>query len=233
MTGALRLHFAAAAPYESSMTGCDRDRIIGVVLAGGLSRRMGGGDKGLASLGTSTMLDEVIRRLSPQVSRIVLNANGDPIRFAQFGVPVVSDPVTGFAGPLAGVLAGLCWTSAEAPVATHVLTASSDTPFLPDNLAVRLVQALADQPSVQIALASSAGCVHPVIGLWPIALADDLEAALRAGLRKVLDWAERHGVVAVDFPMHETFAGPVDPFLNANTPAELDEARRLLPFIRS
>jgi molybdopterin-guanine dinucleotide biosynthesis protein A len=214
------------------MTTYDKDRLVGVVLAGGLSRRMGGGDKGLAALGAATMLDEVLRRVAPQVGRLVLNANGNPARFARFGLPVAADTIEGFAGPLAGVLAGLRWAAAEAPAATHVLSVSSDAPFLPDDLARRLADALAEQPDARIALAVSGGEVHPVIGLWPVALADDLEAALRSGLRKVLHWTDRHGTAVVDFPMRRTREGAVDPFFNANTPEELDEARRLLPLFR-
>lgn len=214
------------------MTTYEKERLVGVILAGGLARRMGGGDKGLAAFGAATMLDEVVRGLAPQVGRMVLNANGDPSRFVRFGLPVIADAVPGFVGPLAGVLAGLRWAAAEAPAATHVLSVSSDAPFLPADLASRLACALGLRPAARIALARSGGEVHPVIGLWPVALADDLEADLRSGLRKVRDWTERHGAIAVDFPMRATLEGTVDPFFNANTPEELDEARRLLPLIR-
>ena len=213
------------------MTSYDRHRIAGVVLAGGLSRRMGGGDKGLAGLGAATMLDEVIRRLAPQVGCLLLSANGDPARFARFGLPVAADTIAGSVGPLAGVLAACRWVSAEIPTASHVLSVPSDTPFLPGDVAGRLLQSLVDRPAARIALASSGGELHPVVGLWPLALADDLDAALRSGLRKVQAWADRHGIAAADFPMHATSAGPVDPFFNANSPEQLDEARRLLPLI--
>ena len=214
------------------MTTIDKSGIVGVVLAGGLARRMGGGDKGLAALGARTMLDEVVRRVTPQVARLVLNANGDPARFGRFGLPVVADTVDGFAGPLAGVLAGMRWAFRETPGVRHVLSVSSDAPFLPTDLAMRLAGGLADG-AFRIALARSAGELHPVIGLWPVALADDLEDALRAGVRKVLAWTDRHGTAAVDFAPLDTTAGPVDPFFNANTPADLDEARRLLPLLAS
>ena len=212
------------------MTNLEKAHIVGVVLAGGLARRMGGGDKGLAMLGRATMLDEVLRRVGPQVAHLVLNANGDPGRFARLGLPVVADTIEGFVGPLAGVLAGMRWAQREAPPASHVLSVSSDAPFLPTDLAIRLGAGLADGVA-RIALARSGGELHPVIGLWPVALADDLEAALRSGVRKVLAWTDRHGAAAVDFAMLDTAAGPVDPFFNANTPDELDEARRLLPLI--
>ena len=217
------------------MTSHDRKRIAGVVLAGGLSRRMGGGDKGLAPLGGHTMLGEVIRRVGPQVGHLVLNANGDPERFRDFGLEVVADTVEGFVGPLAGVLAGLRWAAANVPEAKHVLSVSSDAPFLPDDLASRLATAAAAAPAVTpagIAMARSAGELHPVIGLWPVHLSDDLEAALRSGVRKVLAWTDRHGTLPVDFAMLRLGGETVDPFFNANTPPELDEARRLLALMR-
>ncbi len=201
--------------------------IVGVVLAGGLSRRMGGGDKGLLALGPATMLDEVIRRLAPQVDGLVINANGDPARFARFGRPVAADPIDGFVGPLAGVLAGLRWAATHAPQASHVVSVSSDAPFLPGDLCRRLEAGLVGAAG-RIAVARTGGELHPVIGLWPVALADDLDAALRTGVRKVLAWTHVHGTVAVDFPMLQIAGRTIDPFFNANTPEELDEARRLL-----
>lgn len=202
------------------------------ILAGGLSRRMfapsgGSGDKGLLDIEGRTMLGRVIDRLRPQVSALVLNANGDPARFAAYGLPVVPDPIDGFVGPLAGVLAGMRWTRTHHPGATHTLTASSDAPFLPADLGVRLAAALVGRPNA-VAIARSGGELHPVIGLWPVALADDLAGALAAGVRKVLAWTDRHGTMAVDFDMIRTGAGPVDPFFNANTPEELADARSLL-----
>lgn len=200
------------------------------ILAGGLSRRMfdaAAGDKGLLDLGGTSMIARVIDRVRPQTNGIVLNANGDPQRFRSLGLPVVADPIAGFVGPLAGVLAGLRWTAAEHPEATHTLTVSSDAPFLPTDLVARLDAAVTNQPRA-IAIARSGGELHPVIGLWPVAHADDLEAALKAGVRKVLAWTDRHGTVPVDFPFIEAAAHRIDPFFNANTPADLDEARRLL-----
>lgn len=201
---------------------------VGVLLAGGQSRRMGGGDKGLLEIGGKTMLAHVIDRLAPQVARMVVNANGDPARFAAFGLPVVADTIGGFVGPLAGVLAGMRWTRSEAPAASHVVTVSTDAPFLPADLVARLTEALAAAPDKRIALAASGGELHPVIGLWPVALADDLESALTQGLRKVLHWTDRHGSVAVDFPFYEARGRRLDPFFNANTPEELAEARLLI-----
>lgn len=204
----------------------------GTILAGGLSRRMfeaegRTGDKGLLSLGADSMIGHVITRLRPQVRGLVLNANGDPRRFAALGLPVVADPIDGFVGPLAGILAGMRWTARAHPEATHTLSVSSDAPFLPDDLGRRLAAAVADRPTA-IAIAKSDDGMHPVIGLWPVALADDLEAALKGGVRKVLAWTDRHGTVPVHFSNVVVGTAAIDPFFNANTPADLDEARRLL-----
>ena len=209
-------------------------RITGLLLAGGQSRRMAQafegksqGDKGLLDLAGKPMLARVIERLAPQADAMVINANGDPARFAPFGLPVVPDTIEGFVGPLAGILAGLRWSAANAPGAEYVASVSTDAPFLPIDLVVRLQQGLA-AGSGKIALASSGGELHPVIGLWPVALADDLEEALKQGLRKVLRWTDGHGTVPVEFPFIEMKGRQIDPFFNANTPEELDEARRLM-----
>lgn len=210
----------------------DPSDVTGVLLAGGLSRRMFasagqvGGDKGLLELQGRPMIAHVRQRLAPQVGAIVLNANGDPARFAALGLPVAADTVEGFVGPLAGVLAGMRWSAANAPAATYIATVSTDAPFIPGNLVARLSAGLA--PPARIALAASAGEVHPVIGLWPVALADDLDAALKAGVRKVLAWTDRHGSVTVDFPLTVLNGSLIDPFFNANTPEELSQARLLL-----
>ncbi len=206
--------------------------ITGVLLAGGQSRRMfpdqpGGGDKALRDLAGRPMLAHVIEQLAPQVGRLVINANGDPSRFAAFGLPVAPDTIDGFVGPLAGVLAGMRWSRANAADATHIATVSTDAPFIPLDLVAGLKAGLHHTPSA-IAIARSGGELHPVIGLWPVALADDLETALRHGVRKVLVWTDRHGTQAVDFPFTPMAGRQIDPFFNANHPDELDEARRLL-----
>lgn len=203
------------------------DAVTGVILAGGLSRRMGGGDKGLLELAGSTMLGHVIARLRPQVSSLVINANGDPARFVAFELPVVADTISGFAGPLAGVLAGMRWALDRSPDARWVATASSDAPFLPCDLVARLRSAVVDRPGA-IALAQSGGELHPVIGLWPVALAGDLERQLTAGVRKVLQWTDRHGTVPVAFGQVGIGDRMIDPFFNANTPEELEAARAVL-----
>lgn len=211
--------------------------VTGTVLAGGLSRRMfeaegRSGDKGLLPLGAVSMIEQVIARVRPQTTALVLNANGDPARFAKLGLPVVADPVEGFVGPLAGVLAGMRWTATHHPAATHTLSVSSDAPFLPADLAVRLANACAERQTA-VAMARSNDGLHPVIGLWPVALADDLERALRDGVRKVLDWTDRHGTIPVHFDDVVVGDRRIDPFFNANTPDDLAEARRLLPLMPS
>jgi molybdopterin-guanine dinucleotide biosynthesis protein A len=201
--------------------------VTGVILAGGLSRRMGGGDKALLDLGGATMLGCIVDRLRPQVDALVINANGDPSRFAAFGLPVVADETSDYAGPLAGVLAGMRWSLAHAPSARHIATVSSDAPFLPMDLVIRLSSEIADRPGA-IALARSGGGPHPVIGLWPVALADDLQAWLAAGTRKVLAWVDRHTSAQVVFTEIEIGGRKVDPFFNANTPEELAVVRALI-----
>ncbi len=205
----------------------------GLLLAGGQSRRMsdafaaGRGDKGLLDLSGKPMLGHVIERLAPQAGRLVINANGDPARFASFDLPVIADTIEGYAGPLAGILAGLRWSQVNAPEATHVVSVSTDAPFLPADLVTKLQEGLANA-SGSIALAQSGGELHPVIGLWPVILADDLDEALRSGTRKVIAWTDRHGTVPVEFPFTQLKGRAVDPFFNANTPEELAEARDLL-----
>lgn len=207
-------------------------QIAGVILAGGLSRRMGGGDKGLLALGEKPMLAHVIECMRPQVSGMAINANGDPARFAPFGLPVVADTIEGFVGPLAGILAGMRWARSNVPGATRVATVSADAPFLPADLVARLASAVTNRGNA-IAIAQSAGELHPVIGLWPVALADDLEAALKGGLRKVLHWTDRHGTVPVPFETVQVGPEAIDPFFNANTREELAEAQRLLAAIEA
>lgn len=201
--------------------------VVGVILAGGQSRRMGGGDKCLRPLGPKTILEHVIDRAGPQVARLVLNANGDPRRFAAYGLPVVPDGVPGFAGPLAGVLAGLEWARANQPQCPWIATFAGDAPFLPRDLVARFQEAVAREEA-QLACARSDGQEHPVIGLWPVALAQDLRRALvDEDVRKVDAWTARHRLVAVDFA-----TDPVDPFFNANRPEDLAEAERKLALLR-
>ncbi|MGO8915139.1 MAG: molybdenum cofactor guanylyltransferase MobA [Stellaceae bacterium] len=193
----------------------------GIVLAGGQARRMGGGDKCLRLLAGKPLLAHIVERARPQVTALALNANGDPGRFAGFGLPVVGDSIADFAGPLAGVLAGLDWAAAAVPEATHVASFAGDAPFLPRDLVARLGAALA--AGHDIACAASAGRAHPVFALWPLALSEQLRRALAAeGVRKVDRWTERFRLATVEFA-----AVPLDPFFNANRPEDLAEAERL------
>jgi molybdopterin-guanine dinucleotide biosynthesis protein A len=200
----------------------DRPATIGVVLAGGLASRMGGGDKPMRELGGRTMLEQVVARLKPQCDGLVLNANGDPARFSCFGLPVIADAIEGHLGPLAGVLSALDWTAANRPGAEWVVSAAADCPFLPRDLVRRFHERRAIEQA-QLAVATSLGRQHPVIGLWPVALRHELRRALVAeDIRKVDSWTARYRVVAVLWS-----AEPVDPFFNVNTVEDLAEAERL------
>ena len=200
-------------------------RPLGIILAGGLATRMGGGDKGRLRLGKSTLLSHVIDRLTPQVDGMALNANGDPARFADTGLPVLPDSIDGYAGPLAGVLAGLDWAAEQG--ATHVVSAAADTPFFPRDLVDRLLIA-AQRDGTEIALAATldpqrGAMRQPTFGLWPVALRDDLRAALEDGLRKVVLWTDKHGAATASF-----LPAPFDPFFNVNTPDDLAQAEQIL-----
>jgi molybdopterin-guanine dinucleotide biosynthesis protein A len=198
-------------------------KVVGLLLAGGLSRRMGGGDKALRLLGGVALLDRVVERLRPQVEALVINANGDPARFARFGLPVAPDSVPDFAGPLAGVLAGLDWAASYRPDCPFVVSVATDAPFLPRDLVARLAAAL-DEAGADLACAASGGRSHPVFGLWPVRLREDLrQAVVEDGIRKVDVWTARHKLVTVSFADQ-----PVDPFFNANRPEDFAAAAALL-----
>ncbi|WP_439122845.1 molybdenum cofactor guanylyltransferase MobA [Marivita sp.] len=205
---------------------------LGVILAGGLATRMGGGDKALLSIGGQTLLQRVIDRLQPQVAGLALNANGDTTRFDGFGLPVLADSIAGFPGPLAGVLAGLDWAAEQG--ADSIVTVAADTPFFPEDL-VDVLQATAQGMTNPLVLAatprgeektksmSRSGLIrHPTFGLWPIALRDDLRAALDDGIKKVVIWTEKHNGREAVF---DTNNG--DPFFNVNTPDDLKTAEAL------
>jgi molybdopterin-guanine dinucleotide biosynthesis protein A len=197
-------------------------KIPGVLLAGGLARRMGGGDKPMRTIAGRTILDRVIARLAPQCDGLILNANGDPARFAAFGLPVIADGVADFPGPLAGILAALDWMAANRPEVALVLSAAADCPFLPRDLGSRLHQALMDE-NAQLAVAASSGQSHPVIGLWSVALRDELRHALVVeDIRKIDRWTARYKLATVAWPTE-----PLDPFFNANTVDDIAEAERL------
>ena len=198
-------------------------KIVGLLLAGGQSRRMGGGDKALRLLKGMSLLERVIGRVRPQVDALVLNANGHPARFAKFGLPVVADNVPDFAGPLAGVLAGLDWTAAQRPDCPFIVSVATDAPFLPVDLVARLAVER-EAAAADLACAASAGRAHPVFGLWPVRLRGDLRrAVVEESIRKVDQWTARHRLVTVPFADH-----PIDPFFNANRPEDLAAAAELL-----
>ena len=200
-----------------------RKAVLAVVLAGGLARRMGGGDKCLKLLGGRPILAHVIERLSGQAGQILINANGDISRFAAFGLPVAADVVAGFGGPLVGILTALEWAKAEAPGVTDVLSVPGDGPFLPRDLARRLMTARGAE-GAELARAGSGGRANPVVGLWPVSLADALRHTIvKEKIAKVDVWTARYRMATVLFD-----EAPVDPFFNANTPEDLTEAERLL-----
>ncbi|MCV0424619.1 MAG: molybdenum cofactor guanylyltransferase MobA [Roseibium sp.] len=200
--------------------------VLGCVLAGGQSRRMGGGDKSLMDLGGKTMLEMILARFTSQVPSIILNANGDPSRFARFNLPVFADPVGDFAGPLAGILAGMTFAKERMPGVTHVVSVAGDTPFFPTSLVKRLCSSVpADKPV--IALASSSDKLHPVFGLWPVSLHSDLHSWLTTGQSgKVLAFVDRHDSVEVSFDTDPQTG--LDPFFNANKPDDLATVRNAL-----
>ncbi|MDI3469772.1 MAG: Molybdenum cofactor guanylyltransferase [Pseudolabrys sp.] len=207
-----------------TMTEIPHPPTFGLILAGGLARRMGGGDKAKIEIGGVSILDRVIATLSAQCAGMVINANGDPERFADTGLPVIADSVPGFAGPLAGVLAGLDWLAGQDNGIEWILSVPGDCPFLPDDLAERLHAARRKMGSgVPLACARSGEWRHPVIGLWPLALREDLRKALvEEDLRKIEVWTARHGIAVADWP--DT---PVDPFFNVNTPDDAARAQQL------
>lgn len=187
---------------------------VAVILAGGQSSRMGGGDKGLLPLGSGTVLGAVLDRIAPQVSALAINANGDPARFLTFGLPVLPDSLPGFPGPLAGILAAVDWALGQN--AERVVTVPSDTPFVPRDLVAGLMAA----QTASVVIAATEARIHPTCGLWSVDLRDDLAATLSRGELKVRDFTNRHQAVVVAFD-----PGPPDPFFNINTPADLAQAR--------
>jgi len=195
---------------------------LGVVLAGGLARRMGGGDKIKLTIGGKTILDRVLDRLAPQCTKLILNANGDPARFAATGLAVVPDSVPDFAGPLAGILAGLDWAATHAPELQYAVSVPGDCPFLPRDLVQRLHAARAAE-NVPLACARSGEQTHPVVGLWPVSLREHLRRALtQEGLRKIDLWTARHGIATAAWP-----DAPYDPFFNVNTPQDAAAAESI------
>jgi molybdopterin-guanine dinucleotide biosynthesis protein A len=199
------------------------ENVAGLLLAGGQSRRMGGGEKALMKLGGETLLARIVARVRHQVGPLVLNANGDLARFAGFGLPIAPDVVEGYVGPLAGVLTGLEWARANAPGCDYVASFACDTPFVPYDLVARLRLAMAES-NADLACAASGGRVHPVFALWPVRLAGELRrAVVEEGVRKVDAWTARYRSARAEFP-----SDPIDPFFNVNAPDDMAAAEALL-----
>jgi molybdenum cofactor guanylyltransferase len=198
-------------------------KLPAVILAGGRATRMGGGDKGLRVVAGKRLIDHVIARLAPQCAPIAINANGDPARLAEFGLPVLADSLPDHPGPLAGVLAGLDWAASLG--APAIITAAADTPFFPPDLAVRLVAHAGPTGLCLAASADPSGKMHrqPTFGLWPVALRDDLRRALTGGLRKIVLWTDSHNAGTAEFSSQ-----PFDPFFNINTPDDIIAAEALM-----
>ncbi|PLS23111.1 molybdenum cofactor guanylyltransferase MobA [Neptunicoccus cionae] len=194
---------------------------VGVILAGGQATRMGGGDKGLITLNGVSLLGRVRVRLQRQLNTVILNANGDPDRFEGLGLPVQADSVTGYAGPLAGVLAGMDWAAGQG--ASHIVTVAADTPFFPRDLVARLQQAGSDLAMAVTPDPERGMARHPTFGLWWVDAREDLRSALQGGVRKVVQWTEPRGCAPVEFA-----ATPYDPFFNVNTPEDLKKAEAMI-----
>ena len=195
---------------------------LGLVLAGGLARRMGGGDKARIKIGGVSILQRVLACLTPQCSRVIINANGDAARFADTGCAIVADSVPDFAGPLAGILAGLDWAAVHAPDSEWLVSVPGDCPFLPKDLVTRLYEARVTS-NVPLACARSGEWRHPVVGLWSVKLREDLRHALMSeGLHKIELWTARHGIAIAEWP-----AAPFDPFFNVNTPKDVAQAEAI------
>jgi molybdopterin-guanine dinucleotide biosynthesis protein A len=203
------------------------ESVFGILLAGGLARRMGGGDKGLKTIGGQSILARIIATMTPQCAGLLVNANGEAERLASLGFPVVPDDVPGFAGPLAGILAGLDWIAAHQPDCGHAISIPTDTPLLPDDLVARLQKARLKE-NADIACATSGGSTHPVIALWPVALRRDLRHALvDEDIRKIDRFTQRWKMAYADWPVE-----PYDPFFNANEPRDIEAAERILAELR-
>ncbi len=203
------------------MTGLDD--VIGLILAGGRGRRLGGQDKAFLTLGEETLLVRAIARAKPQVGELLINANGDLSRFAPFGLPVIEDRIGGFLGPLAGIVSGLEWIRENRPHARWLASFACDCPFFPLDMVEHLI-AKAESESASVAIAASHGRHHPVFAAWSAGLSVTSENVLcDQGLRKMDDFVARFPNTRVQFP-----ADPADPFFNINTPDDLARAEALL-----
>ena len=199
--------------------------IPGIILAGGLSRRMGGGDKGLLMLGETSIIERVINKISPQVGSLAININGDSSRFPDYKLPIISDSIKGYLGPLSGILAGMEWAFKNGN--RYIATVAADTPFLPDDLIKRL-HAMVKSKNLNIGIAASRILsgddvfIHPTFGIWEVALKDDLRDALANDTRKIMFWAKKF---KLDYYYFDTSDKLSDPFFNINTPDDLEEAK--------
>ncbi len=201
------------------------ESVVGIILAGGLARRMGGGDKCLLPLAGKTLLQRTIDRASPQVNQLLLNANGNSLRFARTRLPVIPDVFANNMGPLAGIHAGLSWMQTNAPKAEWLVSFASDTPFFPENLTETLLNAA---ESSRLVSATSKQKLHPVFALWHISLKPEIEAVLQTGeAPRLLDWMKAQGALEVDFP-----ADAYDPFFNINTPQDLYAAEPIAALVK-
>lgn len=202
------------------MTASSKSDIIGVVLAGGQSRRMGAAVKALVEFNGKALIERVIERLRPQVDQLVLNVNEVPERFERFGLPLVADFAAGpgedYLGPLAGVAAGLRWARRHRPDCGRLVTVPCDMPLLPPDLAARLMQGAASA-GAGAAYARYEGQGHYGCALWPVRAEVLLHDALAARRLKVIEALERLGAAAVDFPQER-----VSPFFDVNDAAGLD-----------
>ena len=188
-----------------------------VVLAGGRSSRMGGGDKCLLPIGGKPLITHILERVVPQTRDILINTNSDPAPFLKFDLPVLADAITGFQGPLAGLLTGMLWSRRRHPRAAYLLSVASDVPFLPDDLVAQLSRALSEQ-NADIAIATCPLGTHPTIGLWPVDLADRLEYDLmHTQVRAMHRWLSEFRIA------HALFAP--EALANINTPDELEICR--------
>ncbi|MAH84527.1 MAG: molybdenum cofactor guanylyltransferase MobA [Rhodospirillaceae bacterium TMED8] len=205
------------------MSGAIKD-VTGVLLAGGLARRMGGGDKCMRKLAGRPLLEHLIDAVQPQVSELILNANGEAERFGKFGLRVVPDIIDGYAGPLAGILTGLQWTKNHVPDAKWMASFATDAPFVPDNLVSQMLESV-EANKAELACATSGGRAHPVFGLWSIALLDQLHSAMiNEDIRKIDSWTSRYKLSEVSFEVEKG----IDPFFNVNKPENLEEAEHFL-----
>ena len=199
--------------------------IPGIILAGGLSRRMGGGDKGLLMLGETSIIERVIDKILPQVGSLAININGDSSRFPDYKLPIIPDSIKGYLGPLSGILAGMEWAFKNGN--RYIATVAADTPFLPDDLIKRL-HAMVKSKNLNIGIAASRILsgddvfIHPTFGIWEVALKDDLRDALANDTRKIMFWAKKF---KLDYYYFDTSDKLSDPFFNINTPDDLEEAK--------